>query len=518
MTGQRTPYRRAQGNGAQLPLDFAYGHVQPQATEVEKAVLGALMIDREAYMEVCELLHVESFYDPRHQKIYEAIQQLGMEEKPIDVLTVTDMLGKNGTLAEVGGPGYVAELSSMVATSANIAYHASIVAQKYLSRQLITYTSVIGTKAFDETYDVKDVISEAESMLYNIAQTNVKKDYVHVKPLIAEAEKIMQTASKNDGDVTGISTGYTKLNDLTSGWQNSDLVIIAGRPAMGKTAFALSMAKNIAADQKIPMAFFSLEMSGVQLVNRLISNNCEIEGKKILNGSLNREEWERFDKTIQHLIDAPLYIDDTPGLSVFELRTKAMRLAKEHQIKLIMVDYLQLMNANGMRFNSRQEEVSTISRSLKVLAKELNIPVIALSQLNRGLEGRTGPEGKRPMLSDLRESGAIEQDADMVVFVHRPEYFGLMQGPNGEDYVGKAEIIIAKHRKGATDTVLLDFKGEYTRFENPEDNALRALPITEGGEIRGSKVNGDNYQTIGGEAFGDVPMELPLAISGPAPY
>lgn len=518
MLGQRAQYRRGQRNGAQLPLDFAYGHVQPQATEVEKAVLGALMIDREAYMEVCELLHVESFYDPRHQKIYEAIQQLGMEEKPIDVLTVTDTLGKNGSLAEVGGPGYVAELSSMVATSANIAYHASIVAQKYLSRQLITYTSVIGTKAFDETYDVKDVISEAESMLYNIAQTNVKKDYVHVKPLIAEAEKIMQTASKNDGDVTGISTGYTRLNDLTSGWQNSDLVIIAGRPAMGKTAFALSMAKNIAADQKIPMAFFSLEMSGVQLVNRLISNNCEIEGKKILNGSLNGEEWERFDKTIQHLIDAPLYIDDTPGLSVFELRTKAMRLAKEHQIKLIMVDYLQLMNANGMRFNSRQEEVSTISRSLKVLAKELNIPVIALSQLNRGLEGRTGPEGKRPMLSDLRESGAIEQDADMVVFVHRPEYFGLMQGPNGEDYVGKAEIIIAKHRKGATDTVLLDFKGEYTRFENPEDNALRALPITEGGEIRGSKVNGNNYQTIGGEAFGDVPMELPPAINGPAPY
>lgn len=518
MPGQRTQYRRGQGNGAQLPLDFAYGHVQPQAPEVEKAVLGALMIDREAYMEVCELLHVESFYDPRHQKIYEAIQQLGMEEKPIDVLTVTDMLGKNGTLAEVGGPGYVAELSSMVATSANIAYHANIVAQKYLSRQLITYTSVIGTKAFDETCDVKDVISEAESMLYNISQTNVKKDYVHVKPLIKEAEEIMQTASKNDGDVTGISTGYTRLNDLTSGWQNSDLVIIAGRPAMGKTAFALSMAKNIAADQKIPMAFFSLEMSGVQLVNRLISNNCEIEGKKILNGSLNREEWERFDKTIQHLIDAPLYIDDTPGLSVFELRTKAMRLAKEHQIKLIMVDYLQLMNANGMRFNSRQEEVSTISRSLKVLAKELNIPVIALSQLNRGLEGRTGPEGKRPMLSDLRESGAIEQDADMVVFVHRPEYFGLLNGPNGEDYVGKAEIIIAKHRKGATDTVLLDFKGEYTRFENPEDNALRALPITEGGEILGSKVNGENYQTVGGEAFGDVPVELPPTINGPAPY
>jgi replicative DNA helicase len=287
---------------------------------------------------------------------------------------------------------------------------------------------------------------------------------------------------------------------------------------MGKTAFALSMAKNIAADQNVPMAFFSLEMSGVQLVNRLIANTCEIEGMKILNGSLNAEEWERFDKRIQHLIDAPLYIDDTPGLSVFELRTKAMRLVREHKVQLIMVDYLQLMNANGMRFNSRQEEVSTISRSLKILAKELNIPVIALSQLNRGLEARTGADGKRPMLSDLRESGAIEQDADMVIFVHRPEKFGLTQGPNGEDYLGKAEIIIAKHRKGATDTVLLDFKGEYTRFENPEDNILSGMPLGMGGEIVGLKINGDSNQPVGVCTFGDVPIELPPPINTAAPY
>lgn len=328
----------------------------------------------------------------------------------------------------------------------------------------------------------------------------------------------MMAASKNNGDVTGISTGYKRLDELTSGWQNSDLVIIAGRPAMGKTAFALSMAKNIAADQNVPMALFSLEMSGVQLVNRLIANNCEIEGMKILNGSLNAEEWERFDKRIQHLIDAPLYIDDTPGLSVFELRTKAMRLVREHKVQLIMVDYLQLMNANGMRFNSRQEEVSTISRSLKILAKELNIPVIALSQLNRGLEARTGADGKRPMLSDLRESGAIEQDADMVIFVHRPEKFGLTQGPNGEDYLGKAEIIIAKHRKGATDTVLLDFKGEYTRFENPEDNILSGMPLGMGGEIVGSKINGDSNQPVGVSTFGDAPIELPPPINTAAPY
>ena len=518
MPGQRNQYRQNQGRNGQLPLDFSYAQVQPQALEVEKAVLGALMIDKDAYLVISELLRPESFYEPRHQKIFDAVRQLSMNERPIDVLTVTEQLSKNGVLEEIGGPGYIAELSSRVATSANIEYHANIVAEKYISRQLITYTSTIGKKAFDETCDPKDVIAEAESMLFDIAQTNVKKDYVHVSPLIKEASQIMMAASKNNGDVTGISTGYKRLDELTSGWQSSDLVIIAGRPAMGKTAFALSMAKNIAADQNVPMAFFSLEMSGVQLVNRLIANNCEIEGMKILNGSLNAEEWERFDKRIQHLIDAPLYIDDTPGLSVFELRTKAMRLVREHQVQLIMVDYLQLMNANGMRFNSRQEEVSTISRSLKILAKELNIPVIALSQLNRGLEARTGADGKRPMLSDLRESGAIEQDADMVIFVHRPEKFGLTQGPNGEDYLGKAEIIIAKHRKGATETVLLDFKGEYTRFENPEDNILSGLPMGMVGEIVGSKINGDSNQPVGVNTFGDAPIELPPPINTAAPY
>ena len=468
------------------PIDLSIGHLQPQAPEVEKAVLGALMIDKEAYLLICETLCPESFYIPRHQKIFDAIRLLSIEEKPVDVLTVTEQLAQMGDLENVGGPGYIAELSSRTATSANIEYHANIIAQKYLARQLISYTSTIGTKAFDETNDVNDVIQEAESILFDIAQANMKKDYVHINPLIKESEKIMMAASSNNGEVTGISTGYHKLDDLTSGWQKSDLVIIAGRPAMGKTAFALSMAKNIATDLHKPMAFFSLEMSGVQLTNRLISNVCEISGKKILNGQLERDEWDRFDKRIVNLIDAPIFIDDTPGLSIFELRTKARRLVREHKIELIMIDYLQLMNANGMRFSNRQEEVSMISRSLKGLAKELDIPILALSQLNRGVEGREGVEGKRPLLSDLRESGAIEQDADMVLFVHRPEYYHLEYGPNGEDYRGMAEIIIAKHRKGATDIVLLKFRGEYTRFENPEDNMIGST----GGEIMGSKING----------------------------
>ncbi len=474
----------------QRKVDLTYAHIQPQAPEVEKAVLGALMIDKEAYVAVCEILKPKSFYEPRHQKIYEAIERLSVNENPIDVLTVTEQLAKDGVIEEVGGPAYVAELSSKVATSANIVFHANIIAEKYLSRQLVDYSSIIGTKALDETLDVKDVIMDAERILFEIAQTNMKKDYTSIKTFVGISTKTMMKNSENKGDVSGISTGYTRLDYLTSGWQNSDLVVIAGRPAMGKTAFALSMAKNIAADQNIPMAFFSLEMSGEQLSNRLISNVCEIEGRKILSGQLDRSEWDRFDKRINNLLEAPLYIDDTPGLSVFELKTKAHRLVRERGVKLIMIDYLQLMNANGMRFNSRQEEVAKISKSLKELAKDLNIPIIALSQLNRGVEGREGAEGKRPLLSDLRESGAIEQDADMVMFVHRPEYYHIYQGANGEDYRGKAEIIIAKHRKGATDIALLNFRGEYTRFENPDDNFLNGqAPF--GGEIRDSNIKGN---------------------------
>ena len=468
------------------------GRLQPQAVDAERAVLGALMIDREAFMDISEILKPDSFYEPRHQKIYDAIKQLSFEQIPIDLLTVTEKLAKMSELDNVGGPAYIAELSTCVASSANIEYHANIVAEKYLSHQLVTYTHEIGSMAFDSGYDARDVIQEAERRLFDIAQTNMKKDYVHIKPLVEESSKIMQSASSNNGEVVGIPTGYSRLDDLTSGWQKSDLVIIAGRPAMGKTAFALSMAKNIAIDYNKPIAFFSLEMSGVQLANRLLSNVCELEGNKILNGNLNREDWNRFDKQITFLMNAPIYIDDTPGLSIFELRTKARRLVREHNIELIMIDYLQLMNASGMRFNSRQEEVSIISRSLKGLAKELNIPIIALSQLNRGVEGREGVEGKRPLLSDLRESGAIEQDADMVLFVHRPEYYHLEYGPNGEDYRGMAEIIIAKHRKGATDIILLKFRGKYTRFENPDDNMFENR-LNSGGEIVGSKINGEDH-------------------------
>ena len=480
-------------------------HMQPQAVDIEKMVLGALMVDKDAFSVVSEILHPETFYEPRSQKIYKAIQTLSLNEDPVDIMTVVEELKREGTLDDIGGAGYILELSERVASSAHIEYHAKILAQKYLARQLISFASVIETKAFDETVDVDELMQEAEGSLFELSQKNMRQDYTQIDPEKKQAVEILQKAAANKGGLTGIPTGYAKLDDYTSGWQRSDLVIIAGRPAMGKTSFALSLAKNIAVDYDTPIAFFSLEMNNVQLVNRLISNVCEIEGKKILNGQLDDEEWKRLDKNVRKLQAAPIYIDDTPGMSIFELRTKARRLVREKGVQVIMIDYLQLMNANGARFGSRQEEVSTISRSLKGLAKELDIPVLALSQLNRTVEGREGIDGKRPQLSDLRESGAIEQDADMVLFVHRPEYYRIFTDEKGNDLHGKAQIIIAKHRKGGTGDVLLNFRGEFTRFENPTDSDKSPIG---GGEIIGSKINGDD---LGPSPYiGDIPDNGPL--------
>ena len=480
---------------APTPIDNAYGHIPPQAVEIEQVVLGALLIDGEAFGVVSEMLHPETFYDPRHKHIFTAIQTLNMTERPADILTVREELLKMGKLEDAGGPMYLVELSSKVSSSASVEYHSRILAQKYMARQLISYASNIETKAFDDTVDTDVLMQEAEGALFELSQRNMKQDYTQIDPVVHKAYEILQKAAANSGGLTGIPSGLDALAAVPSGWPRSDLVIIAGRPAMGKTSYALSVAKNIAVDYRIPIAFFSLEMSNVQLVNRLISNVCEIPGNKILNGQLTEEEWARLDQNIRKLEGAPLYIDDTPGLSVFELRTKARRLVKEKNVQIIMIDYLQLMNATGMRFGSRQEEVSTISRSLKGLAKELDIPILALSQLNRSVESRgdgdtKGIDSKRPQLSDLRESGAIEQDADMVQFVHRPEYYHIYED-NGRDLRGMAQIIIAKHRKGATKDVLLAFKGEFTRFANKEERMSGPVPgIDTGGEIRESSLNG----------------------------
>ena len=447
------------------PVD-EYGHLQPQAPELEEAVLGALMIEKDAYSLVSEILRPESFYEHRHQLIYQAITALALRQQPVDILTVAEQLRSTGDLDEVGGPFYITQLSGKVASSAHIEYHARIIAQKFLARELISFTSNIQTKAFDETQDVDDLMQEAEGKLFEISQQNMKKDYTQINPVIQEAYEMLQKAAARTDGLSGLESGFHALDKMTSGWQNSDLVIIAARPAMGKTAFVLSMAKNMAVNAKIPVALFSLEMANVQLVNRLIVNVCEIPGEKIKSGQLAPYEWGQLDYKIKELYDAPLYVDDTPSLSVFELRTKARRLVREHGVKIIIIDYLQLMSGSvGGKSESRQQEISEISRSLKALARELNVPVVTLSQLSRAVEQR--PD-HRPMLSDLRESGAIEQDADVVMFLYRDDYYN-----KDTDIKGIAEIIIAKQRNGPIGTVKMAWIPEQTRFADLLDRGQR---------------------------------------------
>lgn len=468
-TRKTKKYKPEYGKVADSVIAEFGGKLPPQALELEEVVLGALMLEKDAYSVVSEFLKPECFYKESHQNIYTAITNLALNQEPIDMLTVTQQLKKIGKLEEVGGQAFLSELTGKVASAANIEYHAQIIVQKYLARELIRVSSDIQTKAFDEKTDVDELMQDAEGQLFEITQRNLKKDVTHIGPIITEAIDLIQAAANRPDGFTGIPSGFNYLDQITSGWQKSDLIIIAARPAMGKTAFVLSMAKNMAVEYNFPVAIFSLEMSNVQLVNRLIVNVSEIEGEKIKHGKLANFEWEQLHSRTSQLLNAPIFIDDTPSLSVFELRTKARRLVKEQKIQCIIIDYLQLMNASGMNYGSREQEVSMISRSLKGLAKELNIPIIALSQLNRGVEGRTGAD-KRPQLSDLRESGAIEQDADMVLFIHRPEYYKITQDENQNSLLGIAEIIIAKHRNGSTDDIRLKFTKEFIKFENIGEN------------------------------------------------
>ena len=444
------------------------GRMPPHDKDIEEAVLGALMLEKDAYATVCDILQPQSFYEPVNQKIFEAIQTLGVQQMPIDMLTVTEQLRANATIDEVGGPAFIAELTSRVASAANIEFHARIIAQQYLARELISFGTEVSSKAYDPSNDIDDVLQEAEGYLFELSQRNVKKEVVQIDSVINDAINTIQMAATRESGLSGLASGYTELDKKTSGWQNSDLIIIAARPAMGKTAMVLSMAKNMAVNYNTKVAIFSLEMSKLQLVNRLIQNVCEIEGEKIKSGRLSDREWNQLLSRIGTLQSAPIFIDDSPGLSILELRTKARRLVREKGVQFIVIDYLQLMNASGMKFGSREQEVSMISRSLKELAKELNIPIIALSQLNRSVESRS--EDKRPQLSDLRESGAIEQDADIVCFIHRPEYY--LHGAARDDAPelrGKAEFIIAKHRSGSVGDVAMRFRGQYARFENWSD-------------------------------------------------
>lgn len=474
-----------------------HGKVVPQAVDLEEAVLGAMMLEQTAVNAVIDVLGSESFYKPSHKKIYETIQQLFNDSEPIDLLTVTEALRKEGNLEFVGGAYAVANLTTRVASTANVEFHARIISQKHIQRELIRVSSNIIEKAFDEKTDVFDLLDEAESGLFEVAEGNIRKSFEAMRSVVKKAIDYIDKARSNDSGVSGIPSGFADLDKMTGGWQRSDMIVLAARPGMGKTAFVLTMCRNVAVDEGIPCAVFSLEMSSVQLVQRLIAAETEIASDKFRKGNLEDHEYQQLHDRIGKLSRAPLFIDDTPGLNVFELRAKCRRMKQQHGIDLVVIDYLQLMTGGSNSNGNREQEISSISRSIKSIAKELDIPIIALSQLSRMVETRGGD--KRPMLSDLRESGAIEQDADMVSFIYRPEYYGFTEHEEGLSTQGLAEFIIAKHRHGGLGTINMKFIGKlakFTDYNTFSDAGFDALApnkaFAEGGTItRKSKMNDD---------------------------
>ena len=449
-------------------INLEKGKIPPQAVELEEAVLGAMMIDKKGIDDVIDVLSSDAFYDQKHQEIYAAIYELFQNSEPIDLLTVSNLLKKNGKLEFVGGDFSLIRLTQKVASSAHIEFHARIILQKYIQRKLISISSEIIENAYDESSDVFELLDDAEAKLFEVTQGNLKKSSEAAGSLVKQALKKIQEIGNSEG-MSGLETGFTKLDALTSGWQSSDLVIIAARPGMGKTAFVISMAKNMAIDFGHGVAVFSLEMSSVQLITRMISSETGLTSEKLRKGNLEAHEWEQLNVKVKKLSDAPIFIDDTPSLSVFDLRAKARRLVSQHNVKILVIDYLQLMTAGGKAGGNREQEISMISRNLKALAKELEVPVIALSQLSRAVETRGG--SKRPLLSDLRESGAIEQDADIVSFIFRPEYYGMTEWDDDEHSPceGQGEFIVAKHRNGGLDNIRLKFTGHLAKFSDLEE-------------------------------------------------
>ncbi len=453
--------------------NFVFGKVPPQARDLEEAVLGAMMLEKDAVSLIIDILKPESFYVQAHQHIFKAINNLFNHTQPVDILTVTEELRKMGELENVGGAFYVSELTNRVASAANVEYHARIISQKFIQRELIRISSEIIKDSYEDTTDVLDLLDKAEKNIYNITEKNLRRNYTPLNMLVTEAVKQLEKLKDNTLGLRGVPSGFKELDRITSGWQNSDLIVIAARPGMGKTSFVLSMARNAAVDFKKPVAFFSLEMGDIQLTTRLLSAEAQLPAEKLRRGNLERHEWEQLTSKIESLSEAPIFIDDTPALNIFELRAKCRRLKMQHDIQLIIIDYLQLMSGSGDKGGNREQEISNISRSLKSIAKELNVPVIALSQLSRAVETRGGD--KKPQLSDLRESGAIEQDADMVLFIWRPDYYKIDQDAEGRSLKGIAEIIIAKHRNGAITNVPVRFIDHFAKFESLEGGSLTPL-------------------------------------------
>ncbi len=470
---------------ANLDLSAHLGKLPPQAPELEEAILGALMLEKDALSQVIEILKPEIFYKDAHSEIYEVIRELFEDSEPVDILTVTNRLRKKGKLEFVGGAYYITSLTSKVNSSANIEYHARLIIEMAIKRALIQISSEIQKDAYEDSTDVFELLDKTEQSLFDVSETNIRKNFDSMRSLMNDAIKELEVKKNQKDGLTGIPSGFTALDRLTSGWQKSDLIIIAARPGMGKTALVVSALRNAAVDFNRPCAIFSLEMSSIQLVNRLISAEAELEGDKIKKGNLEDYEWEQLVYKTSKLTEAPIYIDDTPALTILELRAKARRLVAQHGVELLIVDYLQLMSGDKSKTSSsgnREQEIASISRALKNIAKELNIPVIAISQLSRAVETRGGD--KRPQLSDLRESGSIEQDADMVLFLYRPEYYKITEDENGQSTKGIGEINIAKHRNGSLGTVKLKFIGHLTKFDDLEEGfeGFGTAGTTDGGD------------------------------------
>ena len=493
------------------------GNVPPQAVELEEAVLGALMLEKDSIISVQEYVTPEAFYTEEHRLIYKAINELSMELKPIDLYTVTERLKVKKELKKVGGASYLAQLTQKVGSAANVEFHAKIIAQKYVQRELIRSATEIQKRSYDESTDVTELIGYAEGEIFKVAEGHVKRSVQSSKDILALMQ--IEEASKNTSAFSGVPSGFMALDRVTLGRQLSDLIIVAARPSMGKTAFVLSMARNMAVDHEQGVAFFSLEMSSVQLMMRLIIAETGLSGNDVKSGRLTPEQWRHLESATKPLGSAPLFIDDTPALSVFEFRSKARRLKIHNDIKIIIIDYLQLMTGNQDTKGNREQEVAFISRTLKAIAKELNVPVIALSQLSRATEMRGG--SKRPQLSDLRESGAIEQDADIVAFIHRPEYYGINQDENGMPTAGMAEIILAKHRNGAVCDVNLRFLKEQARFADMEDSMLPPAQAADSQQAYDDYASGSNGMPaagLGAAMGGEFDVNRSANLNDEAPF
>ncbi|MDX1546068.1 MAG: replicative DNA helicase [Rhodothermales bacterium] len=502
--GPRYPLEKLTGSGrprraAIKSIHEQAGRVPPQATDVEQSVLGAMLIEREAIPRAIEVLAPDAFYDARHQKIYTAVLSLFERGNPVDLITLTDELKRRGELDETGGAYYLTELTTRVASAANVEYHARIIAEKALLRKMIETMTVLVGQAYDPASDAFELLDAAESEIFRISESQLRRAASSMNEVLKQTLAHLESIHGREGGITGVPSGFHRLDDMTGGWQNSDLIIIAARPSMGKTAFSLACARNAATHPERPagVAIFSLEMSAQQLAQRLLTSEARVDAQRARTGRLAEEDWPRLARAAGRLSAAPIFIDDTPGLGILELRAKCRRLKAEHDIGLVIVDYLQLMHGTNLGRNAnREQEIAQISRSLKGLAKELNVPVIALSQLSRAVETRGGD--KRPQLSDLRESGSIEQDADVVAFIYRAERYGITVDENGNSTEGIGEILIGKQRNGPIGDVKLAFVHQFARFENLTTYYAPPQP--------------------GGDGFGDEPPQAPIPPVSEAPF